>query len=105
MRALYGERRRVLAAAIEAELGGTVLGSAAGLHLVATLPARAGGDRQIAVAAAERGLSAMPLSSCYLGRGGRGRRREGLVLGFAGTDARHIRDGVRRLAEVLAAVE
>ncbi len=98
MRTLYRERRSALAAAIGDELGGelTVLGGEAGMHLVATL--RKGlDDREASVAAARRGLLAMPLSSCYLGKA----VRQGFVLGFGGTDVPEIRDGVRRLKGVL----
>ncbi|MFL6198790.1 MAG: PLP-dependent aminotransferase family protein [Thermoanaerobaculia bacterium] len=102
MRALYRERRAILAGAIEEELGGAlnVLGGEAGLHLVATL-SRGTGDRDVAVRAAAQGLWAMPLSSCYLEKAS----REGFVLGFGGTAAAEILDGVRRLRNVLATQE
>ena len=50
-----------------------VTGSEAGMHLVALLP-RGVDDSVIARKAAERGISAMPLSSCYLHRA----KRKGL---------------------------
>jgi GntR family transcriptional regulator/MocR family aminotransferase len=43
--------------------------------------------------AAELGISAMPLSSCYLKPPAKG----GLILGYGGTDAQQIRDGVGKL--------
>jgi GntR family transcriptional regulator/MocR family aminotransferase len=98
MRALYGERRSVLAAAIAEELGGvlSVTGGEAGMHLVAAFSGH-DRDRELSERAASLGLWAMPLSSCYLGKP----RRRGFVLGFGGTDVPEIREGVRRLREVL----
>ena len=43
--------------------------------------------------AARRGISAMPLSSCYLRPPARG----GLILGYGGTNAHQIHDGIRKL--------
>jgi GntR family transcriptional regulator / MocR family aminotransferase len=66
------------------------------MHLAATL--RPGvDDRRLAAAAARRGLWIMPLSSCYLGAAA----EQGMVLGYGGTGADEIREGVRRLREVL----
>jgi GntR family transcriptional regulator / MocR family aminotransferase len=100
MRAEYAERRRVLVTAIERELGDGVriLGDRAGMHLVVTLPAGTR-DRDVAVRAARRGLSIMPLSSCYLGP----RRRPGLVLGYGSTRVTEIADAVRQLKSFLRA--
>ena len=63
------------------------------LHLVALLP-RGLSDVAISLRAAEMGISAMPLSSCYTKPPLVG----GLILGYGGTDARQIHDGIRRLA-------
>ncbi len=98
MRQLYRERRDALVEAIAAELGGElrVRDGQAGMHLAATL--RPGvDDRRLAAEAARRGLWLMPLSSCYLGAA----PEPGLVLGYGGTGAYEIREGVRRLREVL----
>ena len=100
MRQLYRERRDALVEAIAAELGGElrVRGGQAGMHLAATL--RPGvDDRRLAAAAARRGLWIMPLSACHLGAAA----EPGLVLGYGGTGAGEIREGVRRLREVLGA--
>jgi GntR family transcriptional regulator/MocR family aminotransferase len=99
MRSIYRERREALVSAIRGELGEgfEVLGGEAGMHLVVTLP-KGVRDRDVAARAAQHGLWAMPLSSCHLGRA----VRQGLVLGFGGTDLREIRDGVRRLRAVVA---
>jgi GntR family transcriptional regulator/MocR family aminotransferase len=98
MRAVYSERRRVLVSAIESELGDSVriAGDLAGMHLVVTLPPVAR-DHDIAVRAARRGLSVIPLSSCYAGP----RPRPGLVLGYGATRVPEIPDAVRQLKAVL----
>ena len=69
-----------------------VIGAEAGMHLVALL---APGVSDVAVArtAAELGISAMPLSTCYLKSPARG----GLILGYGGTDARQIHEGIGKL--------
>jgi GntR family transcriptional regulator/MocR family aminotransferase len=69
-----------------------VIGTEAGMHLVALLPPGVN-DVAISRRAAEIGISAMPLSSCYAKPPVRG----GLILGYGGTDARQIHEGIRRL--------
>ncbi|QSQ23104.1 PLP-dependent aminotransferase family protein [Pyxidicoccus parkwayensis] len=98
MRQLYRERRTVLVDSLQRELGDTVevLGTQAGMHLVAALPKRFK-DRQIAERAAKEGLWAMPLSPCYLEKA----TRPGLILGYGGTDAARIPEAVRRLRKVI----
>jgi GntR family transcriptional regulator / MocR family aminotransferase len=94
MRMLYMERRRALIKAIRIEMGDMleVIGAEAGMHLVALLPP---GTDDVAVSrkAAQRGISAIPLSSCYLKPPTRG----GLILGYGGANARQIHDGIRKL--------
>ncbi len=94
MRVLYIERRTALVEAIRKELGHQleVIGAEAGMHLVALLP-QGVSDVAISKRAAEMGISAMPLSSCYAKPPLRG----GLILGYGGTDARQIRDGIHKL--------
>lgn len=98
MRGVYAERRRTLERALVRELGSTtpIVGDRAGMHLVVMLPANAR-DHEIAVRAARRGLSVLPLSSCYAG----GRTRPGLVLGYGATRLSEIPDAVRRLKTAL----
>jgi GntR family transcriptional regulator/MocR family aminotransferase len=98
MRAVYAKRRRALVGAIERELGDTVTvaGDSAGFHLVVLLPPGAR-DREIAERAASRGISVVPLSSCYAGP----RPRPGLVLGYGPPRASEVADAVRRLKAVL----
>jgi GntR family transcriptional regulator/MocR family aminotransferase len=97
-RAVYAERRRLLVNAIERELGDRVriAGDRAGMHIVVLLPPDLH-DREIAVRAARRELSIIPLSSCYAGP----RPLEGLLLGYGATPSREIPDAVRRLKSVL----
>jgi GntR family transcriptional regulator/MocR family aminotransferase len=104
MRLLYRERRDALVAALQEELGGEleVQGGQAGLHLAATFTSeRAPGrtDVDIALEAAKRKLWVVPLSITYLGA----EARQGLILGYGGLDAEQIRDGARRLREVVRA--
>jgi GntR family transcriptional regulator / MocR family aminotransferase len=98
MRGIYAERRRALETALQRELGGVVrvVGDRAGLHLVAMLP-RGAHDHDIAVRAARRGISVIPLSSCYTGPAA----QPGLVLGYASIRKAEIPDAVRRLKTVL----
>ncbi len=94
MRVLYIERRTALVEAIQKQMGNhlEVIGAEAGMHLAALLPPGVS-DVAISKRAAEMGISAMPLSSCYAKPPLRG----GLILGYGGTDTRQIRDGIRKL--------
>jgi GntR family transcriptional regulator/MocR family aminotransferase len=94
MRMLYMERRTALVEEIRKQMDGRleVIGAEAGMHLVALLP-KGASDVALAKKAAKSGISAMPLSSCYLKAPARG----GLVLGYGGVDARQIRDGMSKL--------
>ncbi len=94
MRMLYMERRAALVEAIQNQMSGQleVIGAEAGMHLVAMLPPGVD-DVAVSKQAARMGISAMPLSSCYLKPPARG----GLILGYSGADARQIREGIRKL--------
>jgi GntR family transcriptional regulator/MocR family aminotransferase len=98
MRMLYMERRAALVEAIQHQMGDKleIIGSEAGMHLVALLPPGVN-DVAVATKAATIGISAMPLSSCYLNRP----VRSGLILGYGGTDPQQIREGVRKLAPLI----
>ena len=67
-------------------------GAEAGMHLVALLPPRSD-DVAVSRKAGRKGISAMPLSSCYLKPPPRG----GLILGYGGANAHQIHDGIRKL--------
>jgi GntR family transcriptional regulator/MocR family aminotransferase len=94
MRMLYLERRTALVEAIREQMGDKleVIGADAGMHLVALLPPGVS-DVAISRKADKLGISAMPLSSCYA----KPPQRGGLILGYGGTDARQIRDGIGKL--------
>jgi GntR family transcriptional regulator/MocR family aminotransferase len=94
MRVLYSQRRTALVEAIQKQMADKleVVGAEAGMHLAALLP-RGVSDLAVSRQAAELGISAMPLSTCYE----RPPTRRGLILGYGGTDARQIQDGIRRL--------
>jgi GntR family transcriptional regulator/MocR family aminotransferase len=96
-RSAYAERRRALIRALRRELGDRVdiIGDRSGMHLVARID---GDDQDIATRAAARGLSVIPLSSCYAGRA----RRRGLLLGFGALRPSEIAARVRELAAVIA---
>ena len=98
MRGVYAERRRVLERALVRELGDAVriVGDRAGMHLVILL-AKHADDRELATRAAQRGISVIPLSSCYVGR----RVQPGLVLGYGAARVGELPDAVRRLKAVL----
>jgi GntR family transcriptional regulator / MocR family aminotransferase len=94
MRILYMQRRTGLVEAIHKQLGEKleVIGSEAGMHLVA-LFGRGVSDLAVARKAAQMGVSAMPLSACYLKPPVRG----GLILGYGGTDTQQINEGIAKL--------
>ncbi len=95
MRMLYADRRRALVQAIRGQMGSSVeiAGAEAGMHLVAMLPP---GTNDVAVSrkAANLGVSATPLSTCYL----KPSAQPGLILGYGGVNERQIQEGVRKLA-------
>jgi GntR family transcriptional regulator/MocR family aminotransferase len=94
MRTLYRQRRTTLVEAIRKHTGDKleVIGAEAGMHLVALLPPGVS-DAAVARKAAGMGISAMPLSSCYL----KPPQRGGLILGYGGTEVRQIHDCLRKL--------
>jgi GntR family transcriptional regulator / MocR family aminotransferase len=97
-RVVCGERRTAMVDALRGELGPDVaiLGDPAGMYLTVALSGRQR-DRDIALRAARQRLWVAPLSERYLGRA----PRQGLLLGYGGTNAAEIAEGVRRLREVL----
>lgn len=98
LRMLYMERRKVLIEAMQKEMGThlQVIGSEAGMHLVGLLPPGID-DMKVSKEAARNGISAMPLSICWLNPPARG----GLILGYAGPNTRQIKDGVRKLRLII----
>lgn len=94
------ERRSLLVNTLDAQMGKTlqVTGAEAGMHLVALLPSGLD-DTAIAQRAAERGISTMPLSSCYLQRPA----VNGLILGYGGTNGQQIKQAVHELKKIVRA--
>ena len=88
------ERRRALVKAIQIQMGDMteVIGTEAGMHLVALLPPGTS-DVTVSRKAAQTGISAMPLSICCSTPSTRG----GLILGYGGANLHQIQDGMRKL--------
>src|SRR5581483_6538749 len=80
---LYMERRKALVRSIRMQIGDKVevVGDEAGMHLVIMLPSGID-DVTVSKKAAQKGVSATPLSTCYL----RPPTRGGLILGYGGTN-------------------
>jgi GntR family transcriptional regulator/MocR family aminotransferase len=100
MRILYAERRAALLAAIHRHMGARleVMGGDAGMQLAALFPPGVD-DVAVSVRAAQRGVSARPLSPCYLNPPARG----GLILGYGGASVLEIEEGIRRLVPIISA--
>jgi GntR family transcriptional regulator/MocR family aminotransferase len=98
MRMLYMSRCETLVGAIQRHLGGRLqlVSAQAGMHLAGFLPSDVD-DTVISRRAFEAGVSAMPLSACYLSHPA----RSGLVLGYGGADDAAIEHGVAVLAGIL----
>ena len=99
MRRLYSDRQDFLIAEIKKHLSGKLeikrTGSA--MHLIGWLPA-AVNDEMVVRKAAEQGVKLVSVSSHSLTNW----RRGGLVLGFTATNEEQMKQGVRKLARVLA---
>jgi GntR family transcriptional regulator / MocR family aminotransferase len=98
MRAVYLSRRNSLVECLRERVGAPLelYNADAGLHLSAFLP-EAVDDREVVRMAAQRGVAATALSTCYVGRAS----RSGLVLGFGGANERQIARAARTLGGVL----
>jgi GntR family transcriptional regulator/MocR family aminotransferase len=98
MRLLYRARRDALLAGLDRYCADvlTVHNADAGLH-VATLLGRGIDDTHALKRIAEDGLTAVSLSSCYLGP----RPRQGLLLGFGGSDESQLNTATRDLGKIL----
>ena len=100
MRTLYDGRRRALVRALATQLGDrvTILGGAAGMHLMIRLRGVGDGDDVVRRARAA-GVALINARHCYVGdeRAPHGE----FILGYAGLGERRILEGVRRLADVL----
>lgn len=98
MRGIYLERRNALLAGLGRHCANylTVHNADGGLHVTAFLPDGID-DRAVVRRLAGQGLVACALSTCCIGAC----RRNGLLLGFAGSTAERLLEATRVLAEVL----
>jgi GntR family transcriptional regulator/MocR family aminotransferase len=97
----YRARRDALVGAVEKHLpGARVTGLAAGLHVIVRLE-RAVDGAALVRAARARSVAVYPLGYAYMTPA---ERHEGLVLGYANLSEPAIEEGVRRLADALAAL-
>ncbi|MDI9833459.1 PLP-dependent aminotransferase family protein [Streptomyces sp. KAU_LT] len=97
----YRERRDTLVWALDEHFpGARVTGIAAGLHVIAALPARYGPEERFLARVTAAGVAVCPLTHYTHGRAGGG-AEEGvrLVLGYAHLPPGRIRAGVRAMAE------
>ncbi|MFB7028179.1 MULTISPECIES: PLP-dependent aminotransferase family protein [unclassified Streptomyces] len=96
----YRERRDALLAALAERLPGTgVSGIAAGLHVIARVPARFGPPERFLARAAEAGVALRPLEEYGTARPADGDVR--LVIGYAHLSPSAIAEGVALLAEAV----
>jgi GntR family transcriptional regulator/MocR family aminotransferase len=99
MRAVYARRRAALLEGLARHCAGrlSILNADAGLHVSTLLPSGAD-DVAVVRRLRTRGLTANPLSTCYVGSS----PQSGLLLGFGGFDERRLLEATRVLGEVLA---
>ena len=98
MRSEYLERRDALLRGVARHCGDLlrVHNSDAGLHV--TMLLRDGmSDQDVVARLRQRGLAAIPLSTCYVGSA----RRQGLLLGFGCASPQRLHEATRVLGEVL----
>ena len=93
------ERRRILLGAITEFVSdrAEVTGDGAGAHIV-VWPRRHGSEEKLVACAAEQGLGVYGISQHFLAEK---TARPGLLLGYAHIRKEFIREGIRRLAEIL----
>jgi GntR family transcriptional regulator/MocR family aminotransferase len=97
----YRERRDTLVTALDTHFPGSrVTGIAAGLHVIAALPARYGPEERFLARAAAAGVAVRPLTHYTHARAGDGDQEPGvrLVLGYAHLPPGRIRAGVELMA-------
>ena len=98
MRTLYAERRRALVEAVR-ELPLEIDSAEAGIHCVGWLPDGMD-DRTLASRAADYDLNLTPISSFGI----EPLIRKGFLLGYGGYDVQEIKDGIKRLGDLLTSV-
>lgn len=100
LRQIYGERRRLLQAALApiANVGARLSTVDSGLHLVVEFDS-ACNDVRVAELAADQGLRVYPLSHYCMGES----TEKGLIIGYAYSATEHITEYGSKLAEVIQA--
>ncbi len=100
MRTLYDRRRQALVQSLKSRLGQQmkILGDSAGIHLMVQVQTDRS-DEEIILQAAHQGVGVSSAAPFYLGNSRVGQ----LLLGYANLEEGRIDEGIRRLAEVLAA--
>ena len=98
LKQVHAAQRQALISAIRQFMGDdmAVAGTDAGLHLVGLLPSGVG-DVNLGLRLADAGISAVPLSTCYLGQP----VESGLILGYGSVDVDAIRGATRTIASAL----
>ncbi|HEX8174929.1 MAG TPA: PLP-dependent aminotransferase family protein [Pyrinomonadaceae bacterium] len=101
MRGIYEERQQILVEEAWKNLRGMleVAPAKAGMHLIGWLPDGVS-DREVSRRAAEAGLNLATVSAYCINQ----KLRGGLLLGYTAYDEKHIRQGIKNLARVLADV-
>lgn len=99
MRALYEERQQILVEEARKNLKGMleVAPAEAGMHLIGWLPEGVG-DGEVSRRAKEAELNLAPVSAYCISQ----KLRGGLLLGYTAYDGKQIRQGIRKLAQVLS---
>lgn len=98
LKEIHADQRQTLVASLREFTGAdiTVVGTEAGLHLVGLLPPGVD-DVNVGLRLADAGVSAVPLSTCYLGQA----IESGLILGYGCVDVDAIRGATKTLADAL----
>jgi len=101
MRALYEERQQILVEEARKNLKGMleVSPAEAGMHLIGWLP-QGISDREVSRRAAQAELNLASVSAYCINQ----KLRGGLLLGYTAYNGKHIRQGMRKLAQVLTEI-
>ena len=99
-RKLYADRQQVLINALDKHANGLLTTTAheAGMHLIADIgPVCGMSDQEISTRAGAAGLAVPALSRYFEGT----KRKQGLVLGYAGLEDWEIDQGIRKLVRLI----
>ena len=95
---MYEERQQILVEETRKNLNGMleVAPAEAGMHIIGWLP-QGISDREVSRRAAETELNLAPVSAYCINQ----KLRGGLLLGYAAYNGKQIRQGIKKLAQVL----